>query len=94
MKESMTTPFRTATPETAMKPTPALIENGMPRRNRAMTPPVIAKGMPVNTKAASPTEWKVMNNKTKISRKVSGTTTIRRARPESRCSHMPPHSRR
>ena len=32
IKESMTSPFRTATPESAIKPTPAEIDNGIPRK--------------------------------------------------------------
>ena len=43
----MTTPFSTATPLRAMKPTAAVMLNGMPRTQRASTPPVTASGMPV-----------------------------------------------
>ena len=39
-----TTPLSTATPKRAMKPTPAEIEKGSPRRASAKTPPVAAKG--------------------------------------------------
>ena len=39
MKDTITTPFSTATPDSAMKPTAAEIENGMPRRSSAATPP-------------------------------------------------------
>ena len=39
-----TTPFSTATPKSAMKPTPAEIENGRPRRASAKTPPMAANG--------------------------------------------------
>ncbi len=35
MKVSITSPFRTATPESAMNPTAAEIENGMPRSQSA-----------------------------------------------------------
>ena len=43
----------TATPESAMKPTAAEIENGMSRIHRAKMPPVHAKGTPVKTRMAS-----------------------------------------
>ena len=39
-----TTPLSTATPKSAMKPTPAEIENGSPRTTSAKTPPVAANG--------------------------------------------------
>ncbi len=42
--ETQTRPLSTATPKRAMKPTPAEIENGMPRKARAKTPPVVANG--------------------------------------------------
>lgn len=40
MKVSITTPLSTATPESAIKPTPAEIDNGRSRRIKASTPPV------------------------------------------------------
>src|SRR3546814_17613285 len=52
MKESITTPLRTATPARAMKTTPAEIENGMPRKASAATPPLSARGTQVKTMAA------------------------------------------
>ena len=42
----------TATPESAMKPTPAEIENGIPRSQSAATPPTAAKGTPEKTRSA------------------------------------------
>ena len=45
----------TATPDRAMKPTPAEIENGMSRSHRAKMPPTQANGTPVNTRRASTT---------------------------------------
>ena len=89
---TMTTPLSTATPKRAMKPTPALIEKFMPRRSRASTPPVMANGMPVNTSAACLRELKVVNSNRKIRKKVTGTTTISRLRPLSRCLNIPPQS--
>ena len=39
-----TSPLSTATPKSTMKPTPAEMEKGMPRRARASTPPMAAIG--------------------------------------------------
>src|SRR5690606_17092254 len=47
MKATITRPLRTATPESAIKPTPAEIDSGMPRSHRDNTPPVSASGTPV-----------------------------------------------
>ncbi len=43
--EINTMPLRTATPNKAIKPTPALILNGMPRRARNRIPPIADKGI-------------------------------------------------
>ncbi len=51
MNEMITSPFSTATPDKAMKPTPALIESGMSRSTSAATPPVRASGTPLNTRS-------------------------------------------
>ena len=45
--------FSTATPDMAMNPTPAEIENGISRSHRAKTPPTQANGTPVKTRRAS-----------------------------------------
>ena len=44
MCSTSTTPFITAMPKSAMNPTPAEIENGIPRIQRAKIPPVAAIG--------------------------------------------------
>jgi len=44
MKVSITRPLRTATPESAMNPTAAEMENVIPRSRSATTPPVSASG--------------------------------------------------
>jgi hypothetical protein len=46
---TMTRPFSTATPESAMKPTAAEIENGMSRTQSAITPPVRPSGTALKT---------------------------------------------
>jgi hypothetical protein len=53
MKEIITRPFSTATPDKAMKPTAAEIDSGRPRSHRASTPPVSANGMPEKTSRPS-----------------------------------------
>src|SRR3546814_2179598 len=61
MKVSITTPFSTATPDSAMKPTPAEIDIGMPLSSSASTPPVSASGTPEKTIAASFAERNSVN---------------------------------
>ncbi len=53
MKVSITRPFSTATPESAMNPTAAGTETGIPRSHRATMPPVSASGTALNTRSAS-----------------------------------------
>jgi hypothetical protein len=53
MNDSITTPLSTAMPHSAMKPTPAEIDSGIPRSMSAKTPPVSASGTPVNTISVS-----------------------------------------
>ena len=74
----MTNPLSTATPDNAMKPTPAEIDSGMPRSARATTPPVSANGTPLNTMAASFAEPNAQNNSAKMMASVTGTTTANR----------------
>ena len=52
MNEIITMPFSTATPERAMNPTAAEIDNGIPLSHKERNPPVNAKGTPVNTNSA------------------------------------------
>ena len=47
IKETITKPFKIAIPDSAMKPTAAEIENGIPLRTKANIPPVKARGIPV-----------------------------------------------
>ena len=55
-----TMPLSTATPNSAMKPTPADMENGMPRSHSAQTPPMAARGMAENTNSDSRTFFTVV----------------------------------
>ena len=78
MNESMTTPFSTATPDSAIKPIPAEIDIGISRNANATTPPVKASGTPENTMAASRADLNSMNSSPKISISANGTTTCNR----------------
>ena len=40
IKDSIISPFNTATPDSAINPTPAEIDSGMPRNQSASTPPI------------------------------------------------------
>ena len=88
----ITRPLSTATPDSAMKPTPAEIDSGMPRRASASTPPVSASGTPLNTIAASLTEPNAQNSSAKMIASVTGTTIDRRWLAEISCSKLPPYS--
>ncbi len=90
MKLTMTTPFSTATPDRAMKPTPAEIDNGSPRSASAATPPVSARGTPEKTMALSRQERNRANSRPKISSKTAGTTNCNRLAAEISCSKVPP----
>ena len=92
MKLMMTRPFSTATPESAMKPMPALMESGMPRSSSAAMPPVSASGTPLKTSAASASEPRLMNSSTKISSSAIGTTMVSRLVAETSCSNCPPQA--
>src|SRR3546814_16291907 len=83
MNESIQTPVRTATPERAMKPTPAEIENGMPRTASAATPPVSARGTPVTTMAASRQDSNRVYSTPKLLSSTSGKPIERRVADEN-----------
>ena len=90
MKLIITSPLSTATPDSAMKPTPAEIDSGIPRRASATTPPVSASGTPVNTMAASLTEPNAQNSSAAMISSVAGTTMARRRLAVINCSKVPP----
>lgn len=58
MYDNRTTPFNTATPNRAMKPTPAETLNGIPRSRSAKIPPLAAMGTLSKISVASRNEWK------------------------------------
>ncbi len=78
MNAIITRPLSTATPESAIKPTPAEIEKGIPRNASAATPPVSARGTPLKTINASRMEPKAMKSSPKMTASVTGTTTASR----------------
>lgn len=90
MKAMMTSPLSTATPDSAIKPTPALMDNGIPRRSSAATPPVNASGTPENTSAASAADPMPMNSSRNTSSNATGTTIVSRLVAETSCSNWPP----
>ena len=75
----MTKPFSTATPDSAMKPTPADMDNGMSRNHNAIKPPHKANGTPLKTSKLSLILWNTAINKIKIVNNASGTTNCIRA---------------
>ena len=75
MNDTITSPFSTATPDSAMKPTPAEIDNGMSRSHSASTPPVSASGTPLKTSSAVLHRAERENSRSpKISASAIGTT--------------------
>ncbi|MNC70982.1 hypothetical protein D3C75_1218490 [compost metagenome] len=80
----------TATPDKAMNPTPAEMDNGMSRNHSASTPPVRANGMPVNTSRPSLRLLNIISNSAMTSSKATGTTTCRRSAADCSCSNWPP----
>ena len=90
IKLTITRPFSTATPESAMNPTPADMDKGMSRSHRAATPPVKASGTPLNTSTASFADPKAVTSKRKMRTKAVGTTICKRRDADIRCSNVPP----
>ena len=87
---TMTSPLRTAIPDSAMNPTAAEIENGIPRTSRAAMPPVNANGTPLKIIRASRNELRAMKSRPMISSRVTGTTMLSRFEADSRFLNVPP----
>ena len=92
MNAIITMPLNTATPDSAMNPTPAEIDNGIPRSHRASTPPVSARGTPLKTISGVAAEPKTMNSRPKMISSTAGTTSCSRLLAEINCSNVPPYS--
>jgi hypothetical protein len=78
MDDIKTSPLRTATPETAMNPTAAEIENGMPRSAMAKMPPAYASGTAVKTIRANGMFPRAIYKAPKIDTMQTGKTTSSR----------------
>ncbi len=92
MNDSITSPFSTATPDSAINPTAAEIDSGMPRSQSASTPPVSANGMPVKTSRPSRRLPNMTNSSAKTSSSASGTTMPSRCVADCSCSNVPPQA--
>ena len=80
-------------PLSAMKPTPALMVNGMSRSHSAKTPPVTASGTQTKMSAACRKLPKLMKIRMKMSTSAIGTMMASRARAFCRFSNCPPNSK-
>jgi len=92
MYEISTTPFSTAMPIKAMKPTEAGTEMNWPLAHSAMTPPIVANGTLQKTSAAWRTEPKVRYSRRKIVPSAIGTTIASRAAARYWFSNWPPQT--
>ncbi len=90
MKAIITKPFRTATPDKAIKPTAAEMDSGMSRSHKETRPPVSANGMPLNTSKPSLKLPNIMNSKVNTSNSATGTTISNRRVADCNCSNWPP----
>jgi hypothetical protein len=73
-----------------MKPTPAEILKGKPRRYNARTPPIAENGTAVNMRSAYFTELNAKKSKTKMSNKATGTAIASLCLASTRFSNCPP----
>ena len=88
-----TRPSRTATPDSAMNPTPAEMLKLSPRTHKASTPPIAPSGTDRKINVPSFTDWKVEKRSRKIKARARGTTMDSRLVADWRFSKVPPHSR-
>ena len=84
---SRTMPLRTATPKSAMKPTPAEMLNGIPRSTSAAIPPMEASGTAEKISSACVVLENVRYRRNKISSIATGTATERRRVAAARFSN-------
>ena len=93
-RDMRTTPFSTAMPERAMKPTAAEMETGMPRRARTIIPPTEAKGTFMKMSSAGLSLRKAKSSTATMRASTAGMTRARRRLASSSVSYWPPHSKR
>ena len=74
----------------AIKPTPAEILNGISRKSSANTPPIADIGIAVKISEACFTELNVKYNSIKISANAAGTAIINRLDAACKFSNVPP----
>jgi hypothetical protein len=87
VKLTNTKPFKTETPERAINPTAADIENGIPLSHNASIPPERANGTPLKTSSVYLKDLNVKKIRPNTLKRTIGTTTISRLRAEIRCSY-------
>ena len=87
MKEIITIPFNTATPDKAIKPTAAEMDKGIPRIQSKRNPPVRARGIPVKTSKEFFVDPNALNRRKKINVRATGTIIQRRLAAEIKCSN-------
>ena len=85
-----TKPFNTATPNKAIKPTPALMLKGIPRSAKKKIPPMADNGMAEKISKPCFTELKAKNNKRNISNNETGTAIINLLFAAFKFSNAPP----
>ena len=87
---TQTRPFRTATPNRAMKPTPAEMLNGMSRANSAKIPPDAAMGTARKMSIARRTDSRLVCSRMKMITRTIGVMISRRLLADCRFSKSPP----
>ena len=85
-------PFKTATPNKAIKPTPAEILKGISLAHKAKIPPMADNGMAVYINKPCLTEPKAKYNKRKIRNSAMGTTTLNLSFAAVMFSKEPPYT--
>ena len=84
-------PFKTATPNKAINPTPADILKGIFLIQSAKTPPIAENGMAENISKQCLRLLNAKNNITNISNNASGTAICSRLTACSKFSNWPPY---
>jgi len=85
-----TMPLSTATPNRAIKPTPAEMEKFIPLNHNANTPPIADIGTAEKIRKVCTTELNVKNSSTKISSNATGTAIASLVFAASRFWNCPP----
>ncbi len=85
-----TMPFNTATPNSAIKPTPAEMLNGIPLNHKANTPPIALIGIAVKMSSEYLIEPNVKNRSRRINANATGTATDNLLLASSRFLNCPP----